>query len=146
MELKTKHGECFMANRHDFFLAVGHDAPRGNLEITWQRVGFDHQAVIARGDEWVGHAFKQALTIVINLVRFAVHEAFCSDNRSTECLPHRLMAEAYAEDRQLLSEVLDGLDGDSRFIWRARSGGNDQMGRFQLFDRGTIDLIVSVNL
>ena len=62
-----------------------------------QRVGLNHEAVVARRLEWIVEAGEQALAVVVDHVGLAVHEILGAHDRAAECLAHRLMAEAHAQ-------------------------------------------------
>ena len=66
-----------------------------------QRVGLDHEAVVARRLERIVEAGEQPLAVVVDHVGLAVHEILGPDDRAAKGLAHRLMAEAHAQQRQL---------------------------------------------
>ena len=60
----------------------------------------------------------------MDLARFAMKEFRSADDFPAERGANGLMAEANPEDRNFSSEALDQLDGNTRFLRRARAGRN----------------------
>ena len=59
-----------------------------------------------------------------------MHQARRATDVAAERLAHALLAEAYAENRQLARELLEDGERDSRFLGRARSRrDDDRIGR-----------------
>ena len=75
-----------------------------------QRVGLDHEAVVARGLERIVEAGEERAAVVVDHVGLAVHEILGADDLAAERLAHRLMAEADAQQRQLAFEPLAAFD------------------------------------
>ena len=145
--MKLHAVEWFRAvfDRHDFSVAVGGVAPSGHLEFLWQGVGFDDEAVVARGLKWIFDAVEECATIVMNLIDFAVHQTPRADDLAAERLADGLMAQADPQQRQFAGELGDAFDRNAGFGGRARPGRDDQpvgLAGEDLVDR---DLIVPVD-
>ena len=71
------------------------------LEFFGQRVGLDHEAVVARGLKRIFEAGEERAAVVVDHVGLAVHEILGPHDLAAEGLAHRLMTEAHAQQRQL---------------------------------------------
>src|SRR5689334_2653780 len=99
MKLHTEKGKFTVSDAHDLAVAARLFGPCGNLELLGQRVGLNHEAVIPRRLKRIIKTGKQSSAIVMNQVRFTVHEILGANDRSSKCLPHRLMSKTYAQKR-----------------------------------------------
>src|SRR5690606_21730529 len=70
MKLQSDQRISPMADAHHLPLTVGRVAPGRDDEIRMNRVGLDHQAVIARRDERIRQALKKPLIVVKDPIRF----------------------------------------------------------------------------
>src|SRR2546430_1119126 len=91
MKLHAEHWKFAMGNSHDLAVTARLLGPSGDFEFLGQCFRLNHQAMIARRLKWVFKSGKQSAAIVVNHVRFAVHEILGANNGSAECLAHRLM-------------------------------------------------------
>ena len=66
-----------------------------------KRVGLDHQAVVARGDERVVEPGEQPAVVVVDPVGLAVHQPLGPDDLGPEGLADGLMPQAHAQERHL---------------------------------------------
>src|SRR5262249_43823773 len=118
MELHALDVELAMAKPHD----LAFRGPRAHLEARRERRALDEQRVIACRLERRGEAFEDAASVVLDWRRLAVHEALRAHDTPAERLPHRLMSEADAEDRDGPRNRLNGFERDPRLVRRARTG------------------------
>src|SRR4051794_26866799 len=135
MELDADRGERPVAHGHQDAAAV-----RGGFELV--RKGLVHdQRVIARDGQRVGEAGEDALAVVGDRGRLAVHGQM-PDDPAAERLAHRLVAEADAEGLDArLGEAAHHLDADAGLVGRARAGAHDDavvVSLQQLVDRGGV--------
>lgn len=114
MELNTVYGQVFVLDSHNNVLESG-----GFFEA----IGDFHGAetVIAAGLERVFHACEYALFVVRNSRWLAVHRLGCMAYLAAEVLHDDLMAEAYAEYRELILEVTHGFERNAGRIRRSRA-------------------------
>ena len=66
-----------------------------------ERVGLNHQAVIAGRDKRIWQTGEQSLAVVMDLIGLAVHQSPGADDRAAGRLTDRLMSQANAQDRNL---------------------------------------------
>src|SRR3954453_1236784 len=135
MELHADRRQGLVAHGHQHTAAVG-----GGLELGGQVVVHDER-VIARDGQRVGQPGEDALAVVGDLGRLAVHGQV-ADDPAAERLAHRLVAEADAERLDAgLGEAAHDLGRDPRLVGRARAGRDDDpviTAREQLVDRGDV--------
>ena len=91
MELPALQESLLVADSHDLSLAIWGFGPCGHLKVAVERIGLNHETVVAGCDEWIRQAFEQAKTVVMNLVRLAVHKVLGCNNSSARRLDNRLM-------------------------------------------------------
>ena len=114
----------------DFVAAVteAHDDPvvglGGDRQFARQGFFLNDEGMVARGREGIRKLAENILAIVMDLARFAMKEFRSADDFPAERGANGLMAEANPEDRNFSSEALDQLDGNTRFLRRARAGRN----------------------
>src|SRR6476646_6997728 len=97
MKLQPEQRLRAVPDGHDFARSVWRVAPSGDDEIGMERVGLDHQAVIARGFERILKPLEQPLAVMMNPIGFAVHQAFGANDAAARRLSDRLMSQAYAQ-------------------------------------------------
>ena len=121
VELHTPDRQFLVPQAHDFtLLRLG-----GDLQTVRQRLAFDNERMVARGDVGRGDVFEQVLAVVCHGGRFAVHHAVVHDDLTAEGMTDALVAETNAHDRQLAGEVLDDVVGQAGFARGARAGGDE---------------------
>src|SRR4051812_30275225 len=86
---------------------------------------------------------KQALAIVKNLTRFAMHERWSADDLASKDFADRLMAKTHTEYRNGLVKMPDHIFCNSGVRRRAGAGGNNNSGRFQPFNFFEGDFVVA---
>ena len=106
VELHAPNGQLLVPQAHDFsFFSFG-----GDFQAIRQRVAFDDERVVARGDEGGGDVFEKVVAVVCHGGGFAVHHPVVDDDFAAESLADALVPEANAHDRQLAAEVFDDVD------------------------------------
>ena len=80
--------------------------------------------MVARGYKGIWKLAENVLVVVMNLAGFAVEKFRGADDFAAERGANSLMAEADTEDGEFSGEALDQLDGNARFLRRARSWRN----------------------
>src|SRR5262245_58809417 len=103
MELHALHGEAPVAQPHD--LPVPSAA--GDLQRGGEALFQHHQGVIAGRLEVLGERREDALAIVMDARRLAVHLLLRPRYRAPEGLAYGLMAQAHAEDGRARVEAPD---------------------------------------
>src|SRR5258708_22991383 len=93
-----------------------------NGEFARQRFSFDNEGVVARGGHRIGQFAENVLAVVMNLAGFAVEESWGAHDFSAKRGADGLVAKANAEYRKFSREAFDELDGNARFLRRARPG------------------------
>src|SRR5260370_11095414 len=83
--------------------------------------------------------------VVMNLAGFAVKEFRGADDFAAERGANGLMAEADTQDGKLSGEALDQLDGNARFLRRARAGRNHDAFRFAADNFFDGDFVVAMH-
>jgi hypothetical protein len=146
MKLHAEEWVFAMGDAHDLAVTARFFGPGGDFEFFGERVGLDHEAMVASGLEGVVEAGEEAFAIVVDHVGLAVHEVFGTHDRAAERLAHGLMAEAYAKKRQLALEPLTTFNRDTGFARRAWSGRNDDAFGFAVEDFVDRDLVVAMDL
>jgi len=134
-----------MGDTHDLAVAAGLLGPGSDFEFLGQCFWLNHETVVARGLERVFEAGEEPLPIVMNHVGLAMHEILSPHDRGPKRLAHRLMAEAYAKQRQAAFQPLAAFDRDASLTRRARAGGNDDSLRFAFQDFVNRDLVVAMD-
>ena len=123
MILHTLQRPGFVTDAHDFALA----GPTADLEFRRQRAVADNQAVVSCRSEGVGHSDVNRFSIVMDLIRFAVHEALGAlDDRAAD-ESDALVPQADAQDRQFGAKMADHIVAHPAFFWRAGAGGNNDV-------------------
>src|SRR5690242_18120614 len=118
MELNSEDGMLLVADAHDFpFVSFG-----GDLKERRQGVPFDHQGMIASGQEWVRHSSEEVPSVVFDRRGFAVHHPVIHDHIRTKSMSDALVPEAYPQQWQLGPESANDVIGKARLPWRAWSG------------------------
>ena len=141
VELHTPDRQFLVPQAHDFtLLRLG-----GDLQTVRQRLAFDNERMVARGDVGRGDVFEQVIAVVCHGGRFAVHHPVVHHDFAAEGVADALVSETDAHDRQLAAEVYDNVVGQAGFARCARARGDeDALGvvGFDLLDR---DLVVSMD-
>jgi len=75
-----------------------------------------------------------------------VHDLSCPDDIAAKGRPDCLVPKADAQKRDLPRKMLDQIDADSRFLWSAGAGRDQDVIRFSLFNLFRSDLVVAANL
>ena len=94
----------------------------GDFKVRVNRGWVDHQRVVARCDEWVGHANKESAPIMMNGTGLAVHGDVIAVNGHTVDVTDRLVAEADTECRNAPLEMRKQRAADAGLLGRARPG------------------------
>src|SRR5438046_4562921 len=102
--------------------------------------------MIARRRQGARQTLEDPLAAVRHLRELAVHDPHGANDPAPEGLPDRLMAEAYAEDRDLTREAPDERHADTRFRRRARPGRDHDLLRLPGGDLFQRERIVAVHL
>ncbi len=131
-----------MADAHNFFV-VG---PTADFKFRGQSALLDNEAVVARGGEGVGHAGVDRFAVVVDLVGFAVHEAFGANDFGAGDEADALVAEADAENGEIGAELSDDVVGDTALFGRAGAGADDDVGGLERFDFVGGDFVVAEDL
>ena len=116
MKLHALDLHLAVAQSHDDAVGSG----RGDFEARWQRLALDHQRMIAPGFETVFEPFKDSLPVVVNLRRFAMHEARRTHHTTAESLPDCLVSQTYSQQRNATGEMLDHHERHTGVVRRAR--------------------------
>jgi len=83
----------------------------------------DEERVVAGNGQGGGQSTEDAVTVMIDLGRLAVHELRCANDLGSIHVPDRLMAETDAEHRDPpLTEDGDGLADDPGVLGSTRAG------------------------
>src|SRR5947207_483808 len=93
MELHAYNRQLLMPNRHNLLGSVRRVRPSANSKIARQRVRSNHEAMIARRSQRRWQSLKNALSIMLNLIRLAVHQPFGPYDHAARRLTDRLMPE-----------------------------------------------------
>ncbi len=101
--------------------------------------------MIARGLKWVGQIFENARAIVKDRRRFSVHQTLCADDITAEHVADALVSEAHAQHGHPGAVGEDDFARDASFLGSARSWGDHDTVRGQLFDVSDADLVVPEN-
>src|SRR5262249_8178279 len=143
VELHSVQRPGLVTDAHDFALVgPGADHKIGMLK------GFalDHQAVVAGRFERVGQPAKNALPVMVDPRRLAVHDPVVAQHLTTKDMPDALMPQTYAQHRYFRSEALDHVVGHTGLARRTRAGRDDDVTWLQFFDLVHAYLIVPMNL
>src|SRR6266404_1554021 len=118
----------------------------GRDETIRQAFALDGQRMITRRGEGVGNILENSLTAVLQRGEFAMHGQGCPHDAPAKGLADRLMAEAYAQDRQLARRCLDQIQADPGPVGVARARReNDALGPHRQHIGGR-QLVVATNL
>ena len=84
-----------MGDGHDFpVVAIGQQAPGGDLELGGQAIWLDDQAMVTSRLEWIFKPIEEESVRMVDGVGLSMHEPFGADDLGVKCLTNRLMAEA----------------------------------------------------
>ncbi len=125
MKLQTEQRQLAMADRHNFSRSIWRFAPGGDFQFLGQRVGLDKQAVVTRRLKRIVQPREQWPAVVVDPIRFAVHEACGADDFRTVRLADRLVPQADAKQWELARQPPGTLDRDPGFVGRAGARGDD---------------------
>ena len=140
VELHAVQGPGFVAHAHDLVLG----GPGADFEVgIGERRMANHQAVVARRLERVGQAAEDALPVVKDRRRLAVHDPFVPHHLAAEHVADALVAQADAERRHRFGEPPDQLVGDARLARRARTRRDDEVRGLQRGHLVRRDLVVA---
>ena len=81
--------------------------------------------MVAGGHEGIGQAGEDALAVVVDLRRLAVHEVGGRNHLAAVGLADALIAQADAEDRDLAGQLVERRQGDAAVFGAARPGGDE---------------------
>lgn len=119
-------------------------AERRRLEAFREARGLDHEGVVARGDEGIGHPLEAPSAVVADHRGLAVHELCCRHDLAAEDLRDALVAETDAEHRHAgRAEMADRRHGDSGALRPARSGRDHEGGGPKPIELGKPDRVVA---
>src|SRR5579862_9490768 len=103
MKLNAPNGKLLVLHAHDFALiGLGCD-----FQAVGQGISADDQRMIARRGEWIWHAFKKVLAVMLYRRSFAMHHPVVHHNISTENMANALVAQADAQRRNTGAERSD---------------------------------------
>ena len=144
VELHRMDRQAFMAEAHDARVIFARCLGMG---IGDEAIGhIDHfEAVIARGGERRGYAFKKAAPVMGHRRRLAVHKPAARD-RSAKMLSDALMSKTYAH--QGFASICTGgnqIEANARFIWSAGPGRNEKTARIGRKRLGRTQRIIALN-
>ena len=137
VELHAFDGEGLVAEAHDGAgvgrVGAGGDAG-GDLELVGDGVFADDERVVARAGHGLREVAEDGAVVVLDGLGLAVHELRRADDLAAEGCADGLVAEADAEDGDLLvsrkrGEVLDERDEDAGVLRRAGAGREDDARR-----------------
>ena len=134
--------ERLVAKAH--YLAV---LARGaHLEAVGQRGALDGERVVAHRLEALREAAEDALAVVGDAARLAVHETLGGDDARAERLRDGLVPEADAEERHLAGEFPYGGERYAGRVRIAGAGREDDRLRLEGGDAREVDLVVADHL
>src|SRR5690348_5062015 len=106
----------FMADAHDLpLIRPGADDEIGILES----LALNDEAVITRRLERIRHTLENALVVMVDQRRFAMHDTDVAHHLAAEGLADALMPQTDAQDRRCLGEPFEHFVGDAGLIRRA---------------------------
>ena len=73
MELNAEGRMLLVLHAHDLAATIGSVCPRRNVELGRERIVLNHKAMISSGSHGLRKAGEDALPLVVNLIRLAVH-------------------------------------------------------------------------
>src|SRR5687768_12307534 len=139
VKLHAPDWQVFVPDTHDLSLV----RLCRHLQAIGNRIALDHERMIARGGEGIGHVREQITAIVLNGRSLAVHHAVIYHHISAERVPDTLVAQTNAKERHVLAKATDDFIRKARFTRRAWPWGNEDAFRFQLTDLIERDLVVA---
>jgi len=139
MKLHAANGIILVADSHDFPLT----GLSRDLQAIRHSLAFDHQGMIPGGGERVGHVFEQALPVVLDRRRFAMHYPIIDNDLTTEGVADALVAQADAEERHFRSERANDVVGKAGFARRTGTGRNENSLRLKLADLFERNLVIA---
>src|SRR5215471_2121716 len=119
MKLNSLNVVLAMPQAHDHPRTIAIMAGGRDFKLCGQRVFFDNQRVVTRSSHRRGDTGKDGSSIVLDLTGFAVHQVRGSDHVTAKGRTNCLMPEADTKNWNLSCELLDHVDTDTRFLWRA---------------------------
>ena len=132
-------GGGFPPNAHDLITLRA----SGDFKVRVNRGWVDHQRVVARCDEWVGHANKESAPIMMNGTGLAVHCDVIAANGHTVDVTDRLVTEAHTECRNAPLEMRKQRAADAGLLRRARTGRDHQVRGAKRLGTGDVDGIIT---
>jgi 2,4-dienoyl-CoA reductase-like NADH-dependent reductase (Old Yellow Enzyme family) len=141
VELDALGRQAAMADAHEHAAAAG-----GGLEDVGQRLGVDHERVVAPDGERARQPGEDRAPVVLDHGRLAVHR-LVADDRAAEGLRHRLVAQAHTERGHAgLGEPARDRQADPGLVGRARAG-RDHGAVVGAFDQAVgVGLVVAEDL
>ena len=122
VELEAVDGVVSVFHRHDFAVLGG----GGDFQSLRHGGGDGGEGVVAGGFDDLWHISKErALGVQGHVVGFAVHQFFRVGDGGAEGFADGLVAQAYAEDRELPGKVGDGGNRHAG-VFRAAGAGGDE--------------------
>src|SRR5579883_1757784 len=118
----------------------------GNLQLCWQRLAFNDQAVIAISLERRREAAQDSLTVMINQRRFSMHRRGRANDPSAVDLTDSLVAQADAQQGDTGSEMPDDCAGEAGLVGCARARRDHDTLRLHLLNSLQRYLIVATHL
>jgi len=103
MELYPMHGVVPVSQPHDLTVFCF----CRDFQTGWKAFSFDSQRMVTGGNKRIGHAMKNAASVMVNLRNLTVHQVRSTHDPAAKSNPNSLMTQADAEDGQFLMEVLD---------------------------------------
>ena len=147
MKLHPFDVQCLVTQAHDLIdRAVLQLGPGGQLQAFGQGFALDHQRVITGHRHGQVQAMKHTQILMEHRAGLAMHDLARPYHVTAKRLADGLMAQAYAQDRQLAGEIADGFKRDARFGRRARAWRNHDTLRIQGGNFGDGQFIVAHDL
>jgi len=93
---------------------------------------FNRKRVIPHSRERIRQAIEQRMVLMHDVPHFAMHRLGGMNELSPKMHSYRLVAEADAEDRDLIAEMSNGLHGNACVFRSTRAGGDNEPFRMQI--------------
>ena len=143
MELHAVDGIVAVLKSHDFEGLAVVVNPCGDFQAVGHSFLWDDQAVVTSRLKGIGQSSEYSFIAVCDHRRLAMHEPIRSDDFGSVNVRKALMAEAYAEHRQLRPKVTDDIARQPGFGRRTRARRNDDPLGLHVFDFFECHLVVS---
>src|ERR1051326_5724803 len=91
------------------------------------------------------HVLEERFAIMLNTAPFSVHELVRTYYVAAKSRANRLMPQTNTQHRTLAGKMLDQINADPRFLWRAWAGRNQNVAGPHGFDFGRRDLVIAAH-